>query len=415
MERLSLNSKPTNPDIEAAIHCARYAIAKNVVSGKKVLDVACGEGYGSYLLKNSGAHDVLGIDISDDVIKSCRKNYESEGIRFIAGSAEDLPELLGDEKFDVIVCIETIEHIADVNMLLKGIKHVLKTDGVVIITCPNDHWYYAEAETQNIYHQRRYTFEEFQQISTNILGKDANWSLGTACLGFVSTPTSVQRQYQQVPNTWFSHINNCGTYVVAENNSVEAFHDNCSYFVGVWGLDNVLVGSAVFAITMDDYVDVFNARNGDMKTLKNVYSNVLEQNESLGRTIKDQENQIQNHLNDERKLVEQNNSLGQTIKDQVNQIQNHLNNECELNEQLKLSVSMQKGIGLRLSAAISENKLLRESLHHTGEELRITKGELDFKEIKIIEMEPGYEKYKKILKIVPKIARRRFSRLLENK
>ena len=82
---------------------------------------------------------------------------------------------------------------------------------------------------------------------------------------------------------------------------------------------------------------------------------------------------------------------------------------------MKLSVSMQKGIGLRLSAATSENKLLRESLHHTREELRITKGELDFKEIKIIEMEPGYEKYKKILKIVPKIARRRFSRLLENK
>ena len=144
-------------------------------------------------------------------------------------------------------------------MLLKGIKHVLKPDGVVIITCPNDHWYYAEAETQNIYHQRRYTFEEFQQISTNILGKDAYWSLGTACLGFVSTPTSAQRQYQQVPNTWFSHIDNCETYLVAENNRVEAYPESCGYFVGVWGSVQPLLGSAIFAITMDKYVNVIQA------------------------------------------------------------------------------------------------------------------------------------------------------------
>jgi SAM-dependent methyltransferase len=415
MERLNLNSKPANPEIEAAIHCARYAIAKNVVSGKKVLDVACGNGYGSYLLKKAGALDVLGIDLSEDVINSCRKNYESEGIRFLNGSAEALPQLLGDEKFDVIVCIETMEHVSNVNLLLGGMKHVLKHDGVIIITCPNDHWYYADSSADNIYHQRRYTFEEFQNISTNILGNDVKWNIGTACLGFLSTPINVQKQYTHVPHTWFSHIDKCGTYLVAESDRTDFCPENCSFFMGVWGISEVLVGSAVFGISMDDYVDVVNARNGDMKTIKNAYNSVIEECKIHSQTIVELKNQIQNHLNNERKLVEQNNSLGQTIKDQENQIQNHLNNECELNDQLKLSVSMQKGIGLRLSAATSENKLLRESLHHTREELRITKGELDFKEIKIIEMEPGYEKYKKILKIVPKIARRRFSRLLENK
>jgi ubiquinone/menaquinone biosynthesis C-methylase UbiE len=49
MERLDLREMPDRPDIEAAIHCARYAIAKGLVAGKRVLDVACGEGYGSYL------------------------------------------------------------------------------------------------------------------------------------------------------------------------------------------------------------------------------------------------------------------------------------------------------------------------------------------------------------------------------
>jgi SAM-dependent methyltransferase len=429
MERLNLNTKPANPEIEAAIHCARYAIAKNVVSGKKVLDVACGNGYGSYLLKKAGALDVLGIDLSEDVINSCRKNYESEGIRFLNGSAEALPQLLGDEKFDVIVCIETMEHVSNVNLLLRGMKHVLKDDGVIIITCPNDHWYYADSSADNIYHQRRYTFEEFQNISTNILGNDVKWNIGTACLGFLSTPINVQKQYTHVPHTWFSHIDKCGTYLVAESDRTDFCPENCSFFIGVWGISEVLVGSAVFGISMDDYLDVVNARNGDIKTIKNAYNSVIEECKIHSQTIVELKNQIHNHSNNEHKLVEQNNSLGQTIKDQENQIQNHLNNECELNDQLKLSVSMQKGIGLRLSAAISENKLLRESLHHTREELRITKGdlhhtreelritkeELDIKEIKIIEMEPGYEKYKKILKIVPKIARRRFSRLLENK
>ena len=366
MERLDLSIKPTNADIEAAIHCSRYAVAKNVVSGKKVLDVACGEGYGSYLLKKAGALDVLGIDLCQDVINSCRKKYESEGIRFMAGSAEALPDLLENEKFDVIVCIETIEHVANVNLLLEGMKHVLNSEGIIIITCPNDHWYYADSKTDNMYHQRRYTFEEFQKISTSVLGSDVNWNIGTACLGFVSSPINVQKQYNHVPNTWFSQIDNCGTYLVAENDKAEFCTENCSFYVGVWGHSEVLIGSAVFAITMDDYVDVINAKNGDLRTIKNAYESMINQCKILRET---------------------------------NQ---------ELKNQLNLAVSIQRENGLRLSASVSENNLLKEYLHHAREELKS-------KQIRISELQPDYDKFRKIIKLVPKFARKRFSKLLESK
>jgi ubiquinone/menaquinone biosynthesis C-methylase UbiE len=372
MERLNLNSKPTNPEIEAAIHCARYALAKNIVTGKKVLDVACGEGYGSFLLKQSGAIEVVGVDIDSEVIQSCQKNFGADRVRFIAGSAEELPDLLGDEKFDVVVCIETIEHVTNVNLLLEGIKYVLKEGGIIILTCPNDHWYYADSEANNVYHQRRYTFEEFQQVSSNILGTGADWSIGTACLGFTTTPTIADKQYNQIPNTWFSQIDSCNTYLVATNDGLSASPTSCSFFVGIWGGERAIFGSAVFAMSMDSYVDVVRAKNGDLASLRNAYADI-----------------VQARNND---LVNLKASLDKT---------NHIE------DQLRSVEAEQRISGLRLSALVSENSLLRESLHAAREESKSLY-------VKMVEFQIGFLKYKKIMKFIPKIARKRFSRLLDN-
>ena len=90
-------------------HMHRYAAALKLAAGKDVLDVACGEGYGSRLIAGV-ARAVTGVDISADAIGHANRAYGGLGnLAFRQGSATELP--LADKSFDVVVSFETIEHL----------------------------------------------------------------------------------------------------------------------------------------------------------------------------------------------------------------------------------------------------------------------------------------------------------------
>ena len=103
IERLTFtdNEFKYNP-LETSIHVVRYQIAKKIVQNKKVLDIACGEGYGSWLLKKWGAKLVLGIDIDPDAITHANEKFSSDGISFLCSSAEKIDI---QEKFDLIISL----------------------------------------------------------------------------------------------------------------------------------------------------------------------------------------------------------------------------------------------------------------------------------------------------------------------
>src|SRR5215470_6800869 len=111
MERLSLTSKVTYNASEAAIHMARYQLAVPYCAGKRILDVACGEGYGAYTLKQLGAFAVDGVDNSPQAVTNAQTLFSSTDVRFHLHDAEKVHELFSDETFDVIVSLETIEHL----------------------------------------------------------------------------------------------------------------------------------------------------------------------------------------------------------------------------------------------------------------------------------------------------------------
>src|SRR4051812_28517968 len=80
-------------------HWHRYAFARRFVSGRRVLDVACGEGYGTALLA-TGASEVIGVDIDESAIAHANQCYQGRGnVRFLPGSAAKLP--LPDGSVDV--------------------------------------------------------------------------------------------------------------------------------------------------------------------------------------------------------------------------------------------------------------------------------------------------------------------------
>ena len=89
-------------------HVYRYNFASSFVKGKRVLDIACGEGYGAAALQRAGATHVIGVDVSEDVCVHAHRKY---GLDARLGSAEQIP--LTDKSVEVIVSFETIEHVAD--------------------------------------------------------------------------------------------------------------------------------------------------------------------------------------------------------------------------------------------------------------------------------------------------------------
>jgi SAM-dependent methyltransferase len=134
-------------------HWHRYAFARRYVAGKRVLDVACGEGYGSALLAGV-ASSVTGIDIDAGAVAHARQSYAAlANISFSEGSAASLP--LPDACVDAVVSFETIEHLprADQPRMLAEIARVLATDGVLLMSAPNPAEYSAARNYRNPFHQ----------------------------------------------------------------------------------------------------------------------------------------------------------------------------------------------------------------------------------------------------------------------
>jgi len=114
-------------------HVARYRWTAPLADGADVLDAACGVGYGAHMLSRAGARTVTGIDAFAGAIIEAREQAHA-GLEFILGDLLDLP--FADASFDLVVCFEAIEHIAEQDRLLDELKRVLRPGGVLAISTP---------------------------------------------------------------------------------------------------------------------------------------------------------------------------------------------------------------------------------------------------------------------------------------
>jgi SAM-dependent methyltransferase len=133
-------------------HWHRYAFARRFAQGKRVLDAACGEGYGTALL-GAVAASVVGIDIDIATIDHARATYgEGNRIGFLAGSCSRLPVPLAC--VDVVVSFETIEHLEATEQpdMLSEFARVLAPDGLLVISSPNKSLYSDARDYVNPFH-----------------------------------------------------------------------------------------------------------------------------------------------------------------------------------------------------------------------------------------------------------------------
>jgi len=173
MEQIVFTGERAIPDDPQCLpvyleHLARYRFARGYVAGQRVLDIACGVGYGTSLLAEAGAVPAVGIEIDAASIAYAERRYgKTPNVRFVQASASRLVEV-APGPYDVCVSFETIEHLEDPEQFLRDVARVLTAQGLLIISTPNRYLYcpenYDGLRPRNPFHRREWTVQEFLRL-----------------------------------------------------------------------------------------------------------------------------------------------------------------------------------------------------------------------------------------------------------
>src|SRR3954462_5681392 len=133
---LPLTGERTLPDIPEENYLFRrhrvvYRWIAERAAGRRVIDMACGEGYGADLLAARAA-SVVGVDANPEAHEHARLRYQRSNLRF----ARDLVESFA-EPCDAVVFLQTIEHVEDAGAILEHFKSMLTPGGVAFVSTPN--------------------------------------------------------------------------------------------------------------------------------------------------------------------------------------------------------------------------------------------------------------------------------------
>ncbi|OEH86455.1 SAM-dependent methyltransferase [Desulfuribacillus stibiiarsenatis] len=156
--------KPTNGMLLE--HLARYYFATPYIYGR-VLDIACGAGYGCHMIakeRKREVTEVIGVDIDPITIRYANREYNHPKIEFRVGDCTDpnLPEQLG--MFETIISFETVEHIEDDQQFIENVYQMLSPGGKFIISSPFGQG--RGKPTTEPFHVHQLTQQEFEELFT---------------------------------------------------------------------------------------------------------------------------------------------------------------------------------------------------------------------------------------------------------
>jgi SAM-dependent methyltransferase len=171
---LELTGERTLPDVPAENywfrrHLVVYEWIGARVIGKRVLDMACGEGYGSEVLSRSAA-TVLGVDGNPEAHEHARLRYVRQNLRFEWGAVETHGE---PGAYDAVVFLQTIEHVQDAVAVLEHFRSLLAPGGTAYISTPNLLTLAppGAAKSANPWHVREYRAQEFRELCATVFGE----------------------------------------------------------------------------------------------------------------------------------------------------------------------------------------------------------------------------------------------------
>jgi ubiquinone/menaquinone biosynthesis C-methylase UbiE len=149
-------------------HLHRYEIALKYISANDVvLDLACGNGFGTSLLSRHSKNKVIGGDISAETIAYCKQKWKSSGnlhFQLIDGTNSKF----SSDYFDSVVSFETIEHTTQYMDMLKEFNRITKKGGTVILSTPNKKISSPDGIVRNPYHTQEFLYDELSGILNTV-------------------------------------------------------------------------------------------------------------------------------------------------------------------------------------------------------------------------------------------------------
>jgi len=151
-------------DTQHIVNLSAYAWALEwlePVSGARILDAACGAGFGSHAISEY-VEWVVGVDVSVSAIVEAADRYRRSNLSFAAMDCSTLG--FRDERFDAVLSFETIEHVADDHRYVDEIARVLRPGGRLVLSTPRAQS--RGAVPENPYHVREYTWGQLEGLLT---------------------------------------------------------------------------------------------------------------------------------------------------------------------------------------------------------------------------------------------------------
>ena len=168
---LALDGERTLPDVPGENywfrrHLVVYRWIASRVGGRRVVDLACGEGYGSAVLARTAA-SVVGVDANPDAFEHARLKYSAPKLSFERNMLE-----LWDGDVDCVVFLQTIEHVQDPDAVLDRLRALVGSGGVAYVSTPNVMTLAPEGQERsgNPWHIKEYRAEEFRSLCERHFG-----------------------------------------------------------------------------------------------------------------------------------------------------------------------------------------------------------------------------------------------------
>jgi SAM-dependent methyltransferase len=162
---LSLTGERTLPDVPEENywyrrHLVVYEWIARQIAGKRVIDMACGEGYGTDVLART-ASSAVGVDANPEAHEHARLRYIRPNIRF----ERDLVDTFS-EQTDAVVFLQTIEHLQEPGAVLDHFRSLMGTGGVLYVSTPNVLTLAPKGAPRsgNPWHVHEYRLHEFERL-----------------------------------------------------------------------------------------------------------------------------------------------------------------------------------------------------------------------------------------------------------
>ena len=312
-------------------HLHRYYAAANLVKNKHVLDIACGEGYGSEILA-AFASEITGVDIDEESIKLAIEKYtiKNKNLHFKCGSATAIP--FNNATFDVVISFETIEHLDENSqeLFLKEIKRVLIPGGILIMSTPDKKIYSDRYSSENKFHIHEFYKIEFINFIKNHFTNTSFFEQGYEVVSIINNANNTYNQSISIFNINYENSIVERKYLIAIASDDILSNDINSFSSVIPKVDKDF-------LTLTDRLIVMNKEIEDLgKWGHSLDKNLVEEqsrNNLLNNKIEDIIQKLNNINTNEKKYL--------TLEESITQLQSNiknLNNQSDIEKAGTLKV-----------------------------------------------------------------------------